>query len=91
MKAILEKRIQNQSLTKDEAKNTLLDIGQGKCNSHQVVAFLTTYMMRPITVDELSGFRAALLDLCIAIDLSDYVAPAETEKTPLISLRLPLL
>jgi anthranilate phosphoribosyltransferase len=72
MKAILEKRIQNQSLTKDEAKNTLLDIGQGKCNSHQVVAFLTTYMMRPITVDELSGFRAALLDLCIAIDLSDY-------------------
>ena len=72
MKAILEKRIQNQSLTKDEAKKTLLDIGQGKCNSYQVAAFLTTYMMRPITVDELSGFRAALLDLCIAIDLSDY-------------------
>ena len=72
MKAILEKRIQNQSLTKDEAKTTLLDIGQGKCNSHQVAAFLTTYMMSPITVDELSGFRAALLDLCIAIDLSDY-------------------
>lgn len=72
MKAILEKRIQNQSLTKDEAKSTLLDIGQGKCNSHQVAAFLTTYMMCPITVDELSGFRAALLDLCIAIDLSDY-------------------
>ena len=72
MKAILEKRIQNQSLTKDEAKNTLLDIGQGKCNSFQVAAFLTTYMMRPITVDELSGFRAALLNLCIAIDLSDY-------------------
>ena len=72
MKAILEKRIQNQSLTKDEAKNTLLDIGQGKCNSHQVAAFLTTYMMLPITVEELSGFRAALLDLCIPIDLSDY-------------------
>ena len=72
MKEILEKRICNQSLTKDEAKNTLLDIGQGKCNSHQVAAFLTTYMMRAITVDELSGFRAALLDLCVAIDLSDY-------------------
>ena len=72
MKAILEKRIRNQSLTKEEAKNTLLDIGKGKCNSHQVTAFLTTYMMRAITVDELSGFRAALLDLCVAIDLSDY-------------------
>ena len=72
MKEILEKRIRNKSLTKDEAKHTLLEIGQGKCNSHQIAAFLTTYMMRVVTVEELSGFRAALLDLCIAIDLKDY-------------------
>ena len=72
MKQILETRIRNKSLTKKEAKHILLDIGQGKCNSHQVAAFLTTYMMRMVTIDELSGFRAALLDLCIAIDLKDY-------------------
>ena len=72
MKEILEKRIRNKSLSKDEAKHTLLEIGQGKCNSHQIAAFLTTYMMRLVTVEELSGFRAALLDLCIAIDLKDY-------------------
>ena len=72
MKEILEKRIRNKSLSKDEAKHTLLEIGQGKCNSHQIAAFLTTYMMRVVTIEELSGFRAALLDLCIAIDLKDY-------------------
>ena len=72
MKEILKKRIRNKSLRKDEAKRTLLEIGQGKCNSHQIAAFLTTYMMRLVTVEELSGFRAALLDLCIAIDLKDY-------------------
>ena len=72
MKEILEKRIRNKSLSKDEAKRTLLEIGQGKCNSHQIAAFLTTYMMSVVTVEELSGFRAALLNLCIAIDLKDY-------------------
>ncbi len=72
MKAILEKLIGNQVLSKEEAKTTLTDIGQGKCNSHQVAAFLTTYMMRTVTVAELSGFREALLDLCVAIDLSDF-------------------
>ncbi len=29
-------------------------------------------MMRTVTVEELSGFRSALLDLCVAIDLSAY-------------------
>ena len=72
MKEILEKRIRNKNLSKDEAKHILLEIGQGKCNSHQIAAFLTTYMMHVVTVEELSGFRAALLYLCIAIDLKDY-------------------
>lgn len=72
MKAVLEKLIQYETLTQAEAKSVLLDIGQGQCNSHQIAAFLTTYMMRTVTVEELSGFRAALLDLCVAIDLSHY-------------------
>ena len=72
MKAILEKLIQYETLTKEEAKSALTDIGQGKCNNHQIAAFLTTFMMRSVTVEELSGFRAALLDLCLPIDLSAY-------------------
>lgn len=72
MKAVLEKLIQYETLTQAEAKSALTDIGQGQCNSHQIAAFLTTYMMRTVTVEELSGFQAALLDLCVAIDLSAY-------------------
>jgi anthranilate phosphoribosyltransferase len=29
-------------------------------------------MMRSISIEELSGFRDALLELCIRVDLSDY-------------------
>jgi anthranilate phosphoribosyltransferase len=72
MKAVLEKLIQYETLTQAEAKAVLMDIGQGQCNSHQIAAFLTTFMMRTVTVEELSGFRSALLDLCVAIDLSAY-------------------
>ena len=72
MKAVLEKLIQYETLTQAEAKAVLMDIGQGQCNSHQISAFLTTFMMRTVTVEELSGFRSALLDLCVAIDLSAY-------------------
>lgn len=33
---------------------------------------LTVFMMRSISIEELSGFRDALLELCIRVDLSDY-------------------
>lgn len=61
-------------LTKEEAKQTLIRISKGEYNASQVVAFLTVYMMRNITVEELSGFREALLELCIATDFSSYNA-----------------
>ncbi|MGC1515944.1 MAG: anthranilate phosphoribosyltransferase, partial [Maribacter sp.] len=38
----------------------------------QIAAFVTVYMMRSITIEELEGFRDALLELCLAIDLSAY-------------------
>ena len=37
-------------------------------------AFLSAYAMRGITVPELTGFRDAMLKLCIPIDLSGYQA-----------------
>tara|TARA_B100000965_G_scaffold406461_1_gene445536 strand:- start:212 stop:1201 length:990 start_codon:yes stop_codon:yes gene_type:complete len=72
MKDILNKLINHNTLTKEVAKNTLLDISTGKKNNSQVSAFMTVYMMRNITVEELEGFRDALLELCVAIDLSDF-------------------
>ncbi len=72
MKALLNRLINHETISKEEARNVLVNISEGKYNSHQIASFLTVYMMRSITIDELEGFRDALLDLCIAIDLSDY-------------------
>ena len=59
-------------LSKDEAKNVLVNISNGSYNPSQISAFLTVYMMRSISIDELAGFREALLELCIRVDLSAY-------------------
>ena len=50
----------------------LIDIAASAYNEAHLASFMTVFMMRPITVDELSGFREALLELAIKVDLSDY-------------------
>ena len=72
MKNILNKLINHETLCSEEAKNVLVNISHGNYNSSQIASFLTVYMMRSISIEELSGFREALLDLCIRIDLSNY-------------------
>ncbi|WPR70267.1 anthranilate phosphoribosyltransferase [Flavobacterium sp. NG2] len=72
MKNILNRLINHEILSKEEAKNVLVNISSGNYNPSQIAAFLTVYMMRSISIDELAGFREALLDLCIRVDLSDY-------------------
>jgi anthranilate phosphoribosyltransferase len=74
MKEILTQLFDHKALTKAQAGSILRLIAKGGCNQSQLSAFLAVYMMRPITVDELEGFRDALLDLCIQIDLSAYEA-----------------
>ena len=59
-------------LTKEEAKNVLVNVSNGSYNPSQIASFLTVYMMRSISIEELSGFREALLELCVRIDLSNY-------------------
>ena len=54
--------------------DVLVDISDGKFNQSQIASFLTIYMMRSITLEELQGFRDALLELCIPVDLSDFNA-----------------
>ena len=72
MKNILNRLINQEVLSKEEAKTVLVNISNGSYNPSQIASFLTVYMMRNITINELAGFREALLELCIAIDLSDY-------------------
>ena len=72
MKTILNRLINHETLSKEEAKVVLVNISLGQYNPSQIAAFLTVYMMRNITIEELSGFRAALLELCVTIDFSAY-------------------
>lgn len=72
MKTILNRLIQHETLPKEEAKNILVNISNGSYNPSQIASFLTVFMMRSITIEELAGFREALLELCIPIDLKNY-------------------
>jgi anthranilate phosphoribosyltransferase len=72
MKNILNRLINHEILSKEEAKNVLMNISNENYNPSQISAFLTVYMMRSISIEELAGFREALLELCIRVDLSAY-------------------
>ena len=72
MKPLLQRLFQHQTLTKQEAYDTLVKITEAAYQPEQVASFLTVFRMRSITVDELSGFRAALLDLARKVNLTDY-------------------
>ena len=72
MKEILLHLIDQKALTKETAKQVLLDLGQGRFNQSEMAAFLTVYLMRNITVSELEGFRDAMLELCIKPQLGTH-------------------
>lgn len=67
MKEILNELIEHRSLSKETARKVLIELASGKYNQSQMSAFMTVYMMRAITIDELQGFRDAMLELCIPI------------------------
>ena len=73
MKAILNELIDHRSLTKETARQVLIELASGKYNPSQTTAFMTVYMMRSITVEELQGFRDAMLELCIRADFDQPV------------------
>jgi anthranilate phosphoribosyltransferase len=73
MKQVLSELIEHKALTKEIARQVLIDLASGKFNPSQTSAFMTVYMMRGITLDELAGFRDAMLELCIAMKLDEPV------------------
>lgn len=74
MKETLNRLIQHQTLSKEESKEILTGLATGQYNNSQIAAFLTIYLMRAIRVEELEGFRDAMLELCIPVDLDGYNA-----------------
>ncbi len=72
MKRILQYLFEHKTLTREAAREALVNIGRGVFNEHEITAFMTVYLMRSITIEELQGFRDALMELCVKADLGDY-------------------
>lgn len=68
MKNILNRLFDHAVLTREEAKDVLLQISRGEHHDVHITAFTTVFQMRPITVAELQGFADALLELCVPFD-----------------------
>ena len=69
MKEILYKMFDHKSLSREEAREVLLNISEGKYNECQLSAFMTVFLMRSITTEELTGFREAILEKRITVNL----------------------
>lgn len=72
MKQLLSYLFEYQALSREKAKDVLCRMAAGEYNEHQMAAFLTVYNMRPMTVAELLGFRDAMHELCVRVDLSGH-------------------
>ena len=69
MKKILSFLFEHKTLSREQAKEVLINIAKGVYNESEITSFITVYLMRSITIPELQGFRDALLELCIRVDL----------------------
>lgn len=69
MKEILEYLFNHHTLSKSQAKAIMIEIAQNKFNATEVTAFVTIFLMRNITLSELQGFREALLQMAVPVDI----------------------
>ena len=74
MKKILNYLFEHKSLSRDQAGELLYNISKNVYSQAEIAAFITVYLMRSITIEELQGFRDALLELCVKADLNEYDA-----------------
>ena len=70
MKKILSVLFEHKTLDRPTAREVLVNIGKGVYNEHEVTAFMTVYLMRSISLQELQGFQDALLELCLPLDFN---------------------
>ncbi|MBD3904569.1 anthranilate phosphoribosyltransferase [Chryseobacterium sp. Ch-15] len=70
MKEILEYLFNHHTLSKSQAKAIMIEIAQNKFNATEVTAFISIFLMRNITLEELKGFREALLQMAVPVNLN---------------------
>ena len=72
MKEILNYLFEYKRLNINEAEEALLEITSGKYSDAEIASFITVFNMRRISIEELAGFRNALLKTCLQVDFSDF-------------------
>src|SRR3954462_4820217 len=72
MKKLLKHLFEHKTLSQQQAKEVMLNIAKGIYNDTEITAFITVFLMRSITIEELQGFRDGLLELAVPVDLDDY-------------------
>lgn len=72
MKKILQCLFEYKTLTREQAREVLSNISRGQYNDSEITSFITVFLMRSITIEELQGFRDALLDLAVKTNLDEY-------------------
>ncbi|MFI3278004.1 MAG: anthranilate phosphoribosyltransferase [Rikenellaceae bacterium] len=68
MKKILNKLFDYQNLTASEAGELFRGIAASKYNDAQIASLMTVFLMRNISLDELDGFREALMEFRRPVD-----------------------
>lgn len=72
MKEILQYLFEYKTLSRSQACDVLKNISKGLYADTQVASFVTVFLMRSITIEEMQGFRDALLELCVPVDMNGY-------------------
>ncbi len=72
MKKLLQYLFEYKTLSREKAREVLIEMSGGQFNESEIAAFITVFMMRSITIEELQGFRDALLELCVKVDLKEH-------------------
>ncbi len=72
MKKILNHLFAHKTLSRQQAKDVMLQMARGAYNEPEITAFITIYLMRSITIEELQGFRDGLLELCVPVSLNGF-------------------
>lgn len=71
MKDVLIKLLESQQLSRSEAVKLMHAIARGEVNDAQIAAVLSAYIMRSISIEELLGFRDAILELAHTVNILD--------------------
>lgn len=72
MKKILQYLFEHKTLSREKAKEILIQMSAGQFNESEIASFITVFLMRSITIEELQGFRDALLELCVPADMNGF-------------------